>query len=48
MSLEEQKKRQHKLLKEGFTYKFQENLANEVSAWECILWNKGLCKAQRK
>ena len=37
-----------KLLKDGFLYVFQKNLANDITSWDCVNRRKGHCKARVK
>ena len=41
-------KRKQKIIRNGFIYIFQKDLANEVRSYECELRRKGHCKAKIK
>lgn len=41
-------KGQRKLIRDGYMYNFQKNLANDVTSWECVLRRKGECKSKVK
>ena len=34
------------LIRDKFMHKYQKELANDASAWECVLRRKGQCKAR--
>ena len=39
---------QRKLIKDGYLYILQKNLANDFTSWECVLRRRGHCKARVK
>ena len=41
-------KRKQKIIRNGFIYVFQKDLANEIRSYECELRRKGQCKAKIK
>ena len=41
-------KRKQKIIRNGFIYVFQKDLANEIHSYECELRRKGQCKAKIK
>ena len=48
MELVSSQKRRQKIIRNGFIYVFQKDLANEVHSYECQLTRKVQCKAKMK